>query len=66
MFGRRSEPGRIGVFLVARQLCELIAELKRRARDRFGTLLEEEGQILGSFPAAEDPKQFRYMFKYSP
>lgn len=35
----------------ARELCELIAELKARVRDRFGLELEEEVQYVG-FPAA--------------
>jgi hypothetical protein len=39
------------------ELFESIAELKLRVRDQLGTLLEEEGQFVGSFPAAEDPKQ---------
>ena len=34
----------------ARELCELIAELKRRVRDRFGIALEEEVQFVGDFP----------------
>ena len=38
----------------ARELCELIAELKTRVRDRFGLELEEEVQYIG-FPAASRP-----------
>ena len=34
----------------ARELCEMIAELKRRVRDRFGITLEEEVQFVGDFP----------------
>jgi UDP-N-acetylmuramate dehydrogenase len=34
----------------ARELCELIAEMKRRVRDRFGIALEEEVQFVGDFP----------------
>jgi len=36
----------------ARELCELIAELKARVRDRFGLELEEEVQYVGFPPAA--------------
>jgi UDP-N-acetylmuramate dehydrogenase len=31
----------------ARELCELIAELKRRVRERFGIEVEEEVQYVG-------------------
>ena len=31
----------------ARELCELIAELKQRVRDRFGIDVEEEVQYVG-------------------
>ena len=34
----------------ARELCEVIANLKRRVRDRFGIALEEEVQFVGDFP----------------
>ena len=34
----------------ASELCELIAELKRRVRERFGIALEEEVQFVGDFP----------------
>jgi len=37
----------------ARQLCELIAELKRRVRERFDLELEEEIQFLGLAPAGK-------------
>jgi len=36
----------------ARQLCELIAELKRRVRERFDLELEEEVQFLGPHPGS--------------
>ena len=34
----------------AGELCEVIDELKRRVRDRFGITLEEEVQFVGDFP----------------
>ena len=34
----------------ARELCELISELKRRVHDRFNITLEEEVQFVGEFP----------------
>lgn len=34
----------------ARELCEVVGELKRRVHDRFGIALEEEVQFVGDFP----------------
>ncbi len=34
----------------AHDLCEVIAELKRRVREQFGIVLEEEVQFVGEFP----------------
>jgi UDP-N-acetylmuramate dehydrogenase len=40
----------------ARQLCEVIADLKSRVRERFGLTLEEEVQYVGFPPPTQQPQ----------